>query len=164
MLWRKMKKGAFLVRDNCVFKGSIGRSLRLFTHTTYSAHSLRSTRLCYARARSPPLLVTFTGSLTHFAHYQWEQTRFSSSLETRPKENKFQTFPISTFSCFFYFYLWTYFLYLLSLKGETRDKSKIKPKTGRKTRTVGQGQYYSTSKQTNNSFFTPTLLTTTIKL
>ena len=41
---------AFLVRDNRVFNGPLGRSLRSFARTAHSAHSLRSTLLCYARS------------------------------------------------------------------------------------------------------------------
>ena len=43
---------AFLVRDNRVFNGPLGRSLRLFArtaHSAHSAHSLRSAPLRYAR-------------------------------------------------------------------------------------------------------------------
>ena len=36
-------------RDNRVLKGPLGRSLRSFARTAHSAHSLRSTPLCYAR-------------------------------------------------------------------------------------------------------------------
>ena len=46
-------KGAFLVADNRVFNGPLGRSLRSFARTAHSAHSLRSAPLRYARfARS----------------------------------------------------------------------------------------------------------------
>ena len=46
-------KGAFLVKDDRVLKGPLGRSLRLFARTAHSAHSLRSAPLRYARfARS----------------------------------------------------------------------------------------------------------------
>ena len=34
------RKGAFLVTDSRVFNGPLGRSLRLFTRTAHSAHSL----------------------------------------------------------------------------------------------------------------------------
>ena len=37
--------GAFIVTDNRVFNGPLGRSLRSFARTTHSAHSLRSTPL-----------------------------------------------------------------------------------------------------------------------
>ena len=84
-------KGVFLVKDNRVLKGPLGRSLRSFARTAHSTHSLRSTPLRYA---------PFTGSLTHFAHslvrqlkflnmcscfdrVAREQTRFWRSLETR---------------------------------------------------------------------------------
>ena len=44
---------AFLVADNRVLKGPLGRSLRSFARTAHSAHSLRSAPLRYARfARS----------------------------------------------------------------------------------------------------------------
>ena len=60
-------KGAFLVRDNRVFKGPLGRSLRSFACTAHSTHSLRSTSLRYtcstrslrSQARS---LTSFTPS------------------------------------------------------------------------------------------------------
>ena len=55
-------EGLFLVRDNRVFKGPFGRSLRLFacaTYSAHSAHSLCSAALCY---------TPFMGLLTHFAH------------------------------------------------------------------------------------------------
>ena len=46
-------KGAFLVKDDRVLKGPLGRSLRSFARTAHSAHSLRSAPLRYARfARS----------------------------------------------------------------------------------------------------------------
>ena len=41
---------AFLVTDNRVFNGPLGRSLPSFARTTHSAHSLRSTPLCFARS------------------------------------------------------------------------------------------------------------------
>merc|ERR1719334_1293785 len=76
--------GLVSTRDNRVFNGSLGRSLR---SSARSAHSLCS--------------APFTGSLTHFAHslvgqlkfvnlcsrcyrVSREQTRFWRSLETRP--------------------------------------------------------------------------------
>ena len=46
----------FLVTDNRVFNGPLGRSL----HSAHSAHSLRCAR--FARSFAP-----FTGTLTHFA-------------------------------------------------------------------------------------------------
>ena len=89
----KLTKGAFLVRDNRVLNGPLGRLLRSFARTAHSAHSLSIAPLCYA---------LFTGSLTHFAHslVGWlkflnmcsyckrvsrDQSRFSSSLGTRPQ-------------------------------------------------------------------------------
>ena len=39
----------FLVRDNCVFSGPLGRSLHLFVRTAYSAHLFCSAPLRYAR-------------------------------------------------------------------------------------------------------------------
>ena len=53
-------KGAFLVKDDRVLKGPLGRSLCSITRTSHSAHSPRSALL--------RLLASFTGSLTHFAH------------------------------------------------------------------------------------------------
>ena len=47
----KENQRAFLVRDNWVFNGPLGRSLRSFARTAHSAHSahlLRSAPLCYA--------------------------------------------------------------------------------------------------------------------
>ena len=38
-------KGAFLVKDDRVLKGPLGRSLRSFARTAHSAHSLRSAPL-----------------------------------------------------------------------------------------------------------------------
>jgi len=99
--------GAFLVKDDRVLKGPLGRSLRSFACTAHSAHSLCSAPLCYARFATLASLWTlcslalFTGSLTHFAHslmgqleflnmcshcyrVSREQTRFWRSLETRP--------------------------------------------------------------------------------
>ena len=88
--WGRLKtQGTFLVRDNRVLNGPLGRSLRSFARTAHSAYSLRST--------------LFTGSLTHFAHslvgqlkflnmcshcyrVSREQTRFWRSLESRPKD------------------------------------------------------------------------------
>ena len=43
-------QGAFLVKDDRLLKGPLGRSLRSFTRTTYSAHSLCSAPLRYARS------------------------------------------------------------------------------------------------------------------
>ena len=40
-----MSEGAFLVKDDCVLKGPLGRSLRWFARTAHSAHSLRSATL-----------------------------------------------------------------------------------------------------------------------
>ena len=51
-------KGAFLVKDDRVLKGSLGRSLRSFARIAHSAHLLRSFGS----------LTLSTGSLTHFAH------------------------------------------------------------------------------------------------
>ena len=83
---------AFLVGDNRILNLNrpLGRSLRSFARTAHSA-SLRLLRS----------LTLFTGLLTHFAHslmgelnmcsrckrVQWAQTRFWSSLETRPTCN-----------------------------------------------------------------------------
>ena len=51
LMW--LTEGVFLVRDDCVLNGPLGRSLRLFARTAHSAHSLRSAPLRYARfARS----------------------------------------------------------------------------------------------------------------
>ena len=58
--------GAFLVIDNRVLKGSLGRSLRSFART---AHSLRS-------------LATFMGLLTHFANSLVGQLKFLKFLNT----------------------------------------------------------------------------------
>ena len=86
--------GAFLVTDNRVFNGPLGRSLHLFTRTAHSAHLLRSLALqrstllcllcyirfatfallhllCYTRFTTLALLSSlgpFTGLLTHFTH------------------------------------------------------------------------------------------------
>ena len=49
--WERITKGAFLVIDNRVSNGPLGRLQSSFTRTAHSAHWLR-----YAR---------FTGSLTH---------------------------------------------------------------------------------------------------
>ena len=46
---RLLIKGAFLVKDDRVLKGPLGRSLRSFACTAHSAHSLRSAPLRYAR-------------------------------------------------------------------------------------------------------------------
>ena len=40
-----MTQGAFLVRDNRILNGPLGRSLRSFAGTAHSAHSLRSAPL-----------------------------------------------------------------------------------------------------------------------
>ena len=59
-----MTQGAFLVRDNRILNGPLGRSLRSFARTAHSAHSLCSTPLRYARfARS---LRSRARSLTSF--------------------------------------------------------------------------------------------------
>ena len=55
-------KGAFLVIDNCVFYGPLGHSLRSFTCTAHSAHSLRSATLA-SLARSIHGLVHSLRSL-----------------------------------------------------------------------------------------------------
>ena len=74
------------------------RATRLLAMLTCSAALCFATlaSLCSLRyARFARSLAPFTGSLTHFAHsllimcsrckrIQWEQTRFWSSLETRP--------------------------------------------------------------------------------
>jgi len=84
--------GLVSTRDNRVFNGSLGRSLRSFAQTAHSAHSLCS--------------APFTGSLTHFAHslvgqlkfmnlcscwnrVQHVETWFLSSLETHPIGDNF---------------------------------------------------------------------------
>ena len=96
-----MIKGAFLVKEDRVLKGPLGRSLRSFARTAHSAHLLRKgfALLCLLR-----LLAPFMGLLTHFAHslvgqlkflkmcsychrVSREQTRFWRSLETRPNNN-----------------------------------------------------------------------------
>ena len=99
-IWQKDTEGVFLVRHNRVLNMPLGRLLCSFAHTAHSAYLLHSAPLRYARFAC--LLALFTGSLTHFAHslvgqlkflnmcsrcYRvlWVQTRFSSSLETRPK-------------------------------------------------------------------------------
>ena len=99
----KRLKRVFQVTDNRVFNRPLGRSLRSFAH---SAHSLRSAPQCYAPC---------TGSLIHFAHslvgqlkflnmcshcycVPREQTRFSSSLETRPYHHAGDHFFIETIS------------------------------------------------------------------
>ena len=41
-------KGAFLVKDDRVLKGPLGRSLRLFPRTAHSGHLLHRPPLCYA--------------------------------------------------------------------------------------------------------------------
>ena len=85
--------GVLFVKDSRVSNRPLGRSLHSFARTAHSAHSLRSTPLCY---------TPFTGSLTHFAHsfvgqlkflnmcsccdrVSQEGTCFWRSLETRPK-------------------------------------------------------------------------------
>ena len=92
-------KGAFLVGHDRVLNGPLGRSKRLFTRTAHSAHSLCSASLWYARLlRSracslcslPHGMVKFLNMYSSCKRVQWEQTRFASSLETRPNhETKF---------------------------------------------------------------------------
>ena len=91
-------EGAFLVKDDRVLKGPLGRSLRSFARTAHSAHSLRSALLRYicfvrslhARACSLTLLTFLVGQLkflnmcSHCYRVSREQTRFWRSLKTRP--------------------------------------------------------------------------------
>ena len=59
--------GAFLVRDNRVLNGPLGRSLRSFARTAYSpysAHSLRSAPLCSTALRFARSLRSQARSLT----------------------------------------------------------------------------------------------------
>ena len=79
--------------------GRVGRSLRPFARTAYSAHLLitpqPSAPLRYARSPTRSLtnsLTPFVGSLTHFAHFVHavnvfcgNERVFLSSLETRPQ-------------------------------------------------------------------------------
>ena len=91
--------GAFIVTDNHVLNGPLGRLLRSFACTAHSPHLLFSAPLCYARfarllhlrARSLTLLTPLWGVeiqkyvfMPRCKRVQWEQTRFWSSLETRP--------------------------------------------------------------------------------
>ena len=86
--------GVFLVSENCISRGPLGRSLRFFACTTHSLTPQRSPSLCS--------LAPFTGSLTCFAHslvgeleffdmrscckcVQWKQSSLLLSLETRSK-------------------------------------------------------------------------------
>ena len=59
---KTLSKGAFLVRDNRIFNGPLGRSLSLFACTAHSIHSLCSALLCYTRFAR--LLHSQAGSLT----------------------------------------------------------------------------------------------------
>ena len=91
-------KGEFLVKDDRVLKGPLGRSLRSLARTAHSAHSLHSALLRYicfvrslhARACSLTLLTFLVGQLkflnmcSHCYRVSREQTRFWRSLETRP--------------------------------------------------------------------------------
>ena len=91
---RKEKQRVFLVKDNCVSNGPLVRSLAPLTPLIC--------RQCSALLHS---LALFRGSLTHYTHslveklkitnmcshckrVQREQTRFSSSLETRPESKR----------------------------------------------------------------------------
>ena len=69
MLSKLCTKGAFLVKDDRVLKGPLGRLLRLFTRTAHSAHLLRSAPLCYSRVA--PSLRSRARSLT-FLTPSWD--------------------------------------------------------------------------------------------
>ena len=56
---------AFLVRDNRVLNGLLGRSLRSFARTAHSTHSLRSALLRLARFATLALLARSVHRLAH---------------------------------------------------------------------------------------------------
>ena len=60
-----LRKRAFLVNDDRVLNGPLGRSLRSFARTAHSAHSAHSLHS-----------ALFTGSLTHFVHSLVGQLKF----------------------------------------------------------------------------------------
>ena len=80
-----MASRVFLVRDNRVLNGPLGRSLCSFARTTHSGHSLFSARF----ARCP-----FMGSLTPVAHSLLGQLKFmnmcSSCKFIHREETRFQ--------------------------------------------------------------------------
>ena len=64
-----MRWGAFLVRDNRVFNGPLGRSLRSFVRTAHSAHLLRN-------AHSLMGQLKLISMCSHCDRAQWEETGF----------------------------------------------------------------------------------------
>ena len=70
-------KGGFLVTDNRVFNGPLGRSLRLFVRSHRSLRSLVPQHSALLRSLAP-----FMGSLTHFAHSFMGQLEFTNMCST----------------------------------------------------------------------------------
>ena len=85
---------AFLVSDNRIFNGPLGRLLRSFVRTAHSAHLLRSAPQRSAALPSLYLLIHFAHTLvrqlkfmnmcSRYDRVSREETRFLFSLETRP--------------------------------------------------------------------------------
>ena len=97
--WFCCSEGAFLVRDNRVFNGPLGRSLCLFVCSLAPLISLTRYAVLYFAMLT--LLTPFTGSLTpfthsltakfkffnvclYYGHVSREETRLWWSLETCP--------------------------------------------------------------------------------
>ena len=79
MLEDQTIEGAFLVRDNRVFNGPLGRSLRLFARTARSVHGFADS------LRSLPRGTVEIHMCSCCIRVPQEQTRFLFSLETRTK-------------------------------------------------------------------------------
>ena len=60
-----VRMGTFLVTDNRVLNGPLGRSLRSFARTAHSAHSLRSALLRYAHLATLTSLARSVHGLAH---------------------------------------------------------------------------------------------------